>query len=100
MSQKTIEVSPLDPTLFTGMQRLLAGPARTGNITVDVPYGTLGRAEYARWIYVGTTGNLSYVKWDGTTQVLNAITAGIWHPIYSIMVNSSGTSASNLVWGS
>lgn len=95
MSLRTITVDPYDPYNFTGPTRELAGPVRTGSITPGTPYG-----EFARWIYVGTTGNLSYIKWDGTTQVLIAIQAGIWHRIHSIGVNSSGTTASNLVWGS
>lgn len=100
MALYTITVPPLDPNLYTGSFRLVKGGARSGNITVDVPYGTLGRTEFATRIYVGTTGNISYVKWDGTTQVLNNVTAGIWHDIFSIMVNSVGTTASNLVWAS
>lgn len=100
MAVQLVDIPPLDPNGFTGYARIVGGIARTGTITADTYYGTSGTVEYARWIYVGTTGNISYVRWDGTTQVLNTITAGIWHPIYSIKVNSSGTTASNLVWGS
>jgi hypothetical protein len=89
------DVRPLDPYLFTGPSRLLAGIARTGDVSLDVQYG-----EYARWLYVGTSGNLSYVKWDGTTQVLANLAAGVWHPIFSLKINSSGTGATGLVWGS
>ena len=88
-------VPPLDPNSFTGSTRMLGNVARTGDVTNDVAYG-----EFARWLYVGTTGTLSYVKWDGTTQVLSAVAAGIWHPIQSIMINSAGTSADSIVWGS
>jgi len=100
MAQQLFLVPPLDPNLYTGPGRLLAGPARTGSVTLNTPYGTNGQVEFARWLYVGTTGNITYVKWDGTTQVLTNILAGIWHNIYSIQVNSSGTTASGLVWGS
>lgn len=95
MALTTYVVPPLDPYAYTGPTRVMAGVARTGNVTNDTAYG-----EYARWLYVGTAGNVSYVKWDGTTQVLSGLAAGIWHPIYSLMVNSSGTTASGLVWGS
>lgn len=94
--QKVLNVPPFDPNnINSGPDRLLAGPTRMGSVTLGAPYG-----EFATWLYVGTTGNVSVVKWDGTTQVLNAMTAGIWHRMGSIMINSSGTTASNLVWGS
>lgn len=94
--QKVTDVPPMDPNnIFSGPTRLLAGPTRMGTVTNGTPYG-----EYATWLYVGTTGNVSVVKWDGTTQVLTNMAAGIWHRMGSIMINSSGTTASGLVWGS
>lgn len=93
-------IPPLDPNAYTGPTRVMAGVARTGNVTLDTPYGTAGKAEYARWLYCGATGSISYVKWDGTTQVLAGLAAGVWHPIYSLLINSVGTSATGLVWGS
>lgn len=95
MARPIYEVPPIDPNLYTGPSRLLSGPARTANVTLDTHYG-----EFARWLYVGTTGNINYTKWDGTTQTLVGVAAGIWHPIYSVQVNTAGTTASNLVWGS
>lgn len=79
--------------------RALCGPIRTGAVTYDTAYTT---NENARWIYVGTTGNLSYVKWDGTTETLPNLAAGVWHPIPSLKINSSGTTiaANQLRWGS
>lgn len=100
MALKTIQVPALDPNLYTGPTRLMAGPARSGNVTLDTPYGLNGLAEFSSWLWVGTAGNISYVKWDGTTQVLTNATAGIWHNIYSIQINSVGTTALGLVWGS
>lgn len=93
----TVPSFPLDPNLFTGPVREVAGPVRTGTITYDTPYG-----EFARWIYVATTGNLAYVKWDGTTELLPNIAAGVWHPIHSIQINSVNTTiaANQLRWGS
>jgi hypothetical protein len=95
MALTTTDVPRLDPHNFTGPVRELSGPARSQDVLTDVAYG-----EYARWLYVGVTGDLSYVKWDGGTQVLANIAQGVWHPIHSIMVNSAGTTATDLVWGS
>lgn len=95
MALTTTEVPPLDPNLYTGPTRKITGPARTANVTPDVAYG-----EYCSWLYVGTTGNVSFVQWDGTNQTLTGLLAGMWHPIHSIMVNSSGTTATNIVRGS
>lgn len=92
---QTQNVPPLDGNTFTGPTRTTAGVARTVDVTPGTPYG-----EKMRWLYVGTTGNVSYVKWDGTTQVLVGLAAGVFHPIYSLMVNSAGTTASNIVAGS
>lgn len=96
MAQQVVDIPPLDPYIFTGPVRELAGIARTGTVTYNVRY------EFARWIYVGTAGALSYVKWDGTTETLPNIAAGVWHPIHSIQINSAGTSiaAAQLRWGS
>lgn len=95
MALKTVAVPPLDPNGYTGPVRIMSGVARTNNVTVDVPYG-----EFARWLYVGTAGTVSIVKWDGTSQAITGLAAGVWHPIYSIMINSVGTSATNMIWGS
>lgn len=90
-----VEVPPLDPYAFTGPVRVMSGVARMGTITLDTAYG-----EFARWLYVGTSGNVSIVKWDGTSQTLTGLAAGVWHPIYSIKVNTAGTTALTMLWGS
>lgn len=95
MALTIYDVGRLDPYAYTGPTRVMAGVARTGDVTLDTAYG-----EFARWLYVGTAGDVSYVKWDGTTQVLVGLAAGVWHPIYSLMVNTAGTTALSLVWGS
>lgn len=100
MTLSTVQIPPLDPYLYTGQFRLATGPARTGNVILGTAYGANGQTEFASWLWVGTTGNISYVKWDGTTQVLPNAIAGMWHRIYSITINSSGTTATGLVWGS
>ena len=100
MAVQLTNVPPLDPNAYTGPTRVMAGVARTGTVTLDTYYGASGSVEFARWLYVGVTGNISYTKWDGTTQTLVGLASGVWHPIFSISVNTSGTTATNLVWGS
>jgi len=90
------DTPPLDPNLKTGPSRIMSGVVRTiDDPTPDVQYG-----EFMTWLYVGVTGDVSYVKWDGNTQVLLNLAAGVWHPIYSVMINSSGTTATGIVVGS
>ncbi len=89
------DIPPFDGNNFTGPTRAMSGVARTLDPTNNVPYG-----EKMRWLYIGATGNVSYVKWDGTTQVLIGLAAGVWHPIYSLMINGTGTTATGIVVGS
>jgi hypothetical protein len=100
MALPVVDPGPLDPNIFTGPVRMLAGVERTGSVVLDTPYGTTGTPEFARWLYVGVTGNVSFVKWDGTSQTLVGLAAGLWHPICSKMINTAGTTATSLVWGS
>jgi len=100
MALPILIVPPLDPYGYTGPVRTMSGVARTSDVVTDTPYGDTGVPEFARWLYVGVTGDVSYVKWDGTSQTLVGLAAGIWHPIYSIRINSVGTTATDLVWGS
>lgn len=100
MAVQLCNVPPLDPNSYTGPTRTMAGVARTGDVTLDTYYGANGSVEFARWLYVGVTGNISYTKWDGTNQTLIGLAAGVWHPVYSIRVNTSGTTTTGMVWGS
>lgn len=100
MAQQTFTAPPLDPNLYTGPTRLMSGPVRSGDVVLDTFYSPGNHVEFASWLWVGASGNISYVKWDGTTQVLNAAQAGRWHNIYSTKINSVGTTATGLVWGS
>lgn len=100
MAIQLVNIDPVDPHNATGPVRELAGIVKTGDVTLDALYGTNGTLEYARWIYIGNTGNLSFVKWDGTTQILVNLTGGVFHPIHSVKINSIGTNATNIVWGS
>ncbi len=95
-ASQDIQVIPkLDGNLFTGPTRMNGGVGRTLNPVQDTFYG-----EKMRWLYVGVTGNVSYVKWDGTTQVLVGLLGGFWHPILSLAINSIGTTATSIVVGS
>jgi hypothetical protein len=100
MAVQLVNVPALDPNGYTGPTRVMAGVARTGDVTLDTMYGANGTVEFARWLYVGGAGDVSYTKWDGTNQTLASLVAGVWHPIYSIQVNTASTTATNLVWGS
>lgn len=96
MALNTVDIKSLDPNLNTGPSRLIAnGPVRMRSVVADTAYG-----EFASYLYVGTAGNVSIVQWDGTTIVLNNLAAGIWHRIGSMMINSVGTAATDIVWGS
>jgi hypothetical protein len=95
MALGTVNVMPLDPNLKTGPTRMMSGPCRMGVVTNGTPYG-----EFATWLYVGTAGNVAITCWDGTTVTMTGLAAGVWHPIYSIQVNTTGTTASNMLWAS
>ncbi len=100
MAVQLVNIPALDPNAYTGPTRVMSGVARTGDVVVDTLYGPNGSVEFARWLYVGVTGNVSYRKWDGTDQTLIGLAAGVWHPVFSIRVNSALTTATNMVWGS
>jgi hypothetical protein len=106
MSLPFFKTTPLDPNLYTGLARIVSGPARTGSVTYDTGYTNsttpAGVLEFATWLYVGTSGNLAYTKWDGTTETLPSLAAGMWHQIYSVNVLTTGTTiaANQLRWGS
>lgn len=91
MALTTVEVPRLDPHTFTGPVRTLSGIARIKPVTPDVAYG-----EFMRWLYIEVDGTISIVQWDGTTVQLPGLIPKIWHPIYSIQINSSGTTATGI----
>ncbi len=85
-------IPPLDGFTFTGPTRTMAGVARFLTPVLDTQYG-----EKMRWLYVGVSGNVSFAAWDGTTVTLVGLAAGVFHPIYSLMINSSGTTATSII---
>ena len=90
-----LNVMPLDPNNKTGPTRIMSGPVRMRNVVLDTAYG-----EFATWLYCGVGGDVTLTEWDGTVITLTGLVAGVWHPIYSVMIASSGTTATNLVWAS
>ena len=100
MAVQLCNVPPLDPNAYTGPTRVMAGVARMGDVTPDEYYGPNNSVEFARWLYVGVSGNVSFTKWDGTQQTLVGLAAGVWHPIFSIRVNAADTTATDIAWGS
>lgn len=95
MAAPVLNVSPIDPYLKTGPSRIMSGPVRMRTVTLDTAYG-----EFATWLYIGVAGNVNLTEWDGTTITLTGLAAGVWHPIYSTQINSAGTTASAIAWGS
>ena len=81
-------------TSVTTPSRPVQGIVKCRSVTQDTDFD-----EFARWLYVGTSGTVSYVGWDGVTVILPSLTAGVFHPIYAKRINSSGTTATNLFWG-
>lgn len=92
-----ITIPPFDVEgAFTNPQRSLMGVVDINAVTYDVNY-----TNWARWLFVGTTGNITIVKIDGTQVTLPNVAAGFFHPIHHIGIASSGTTvaANQLFWG-
>ena len=95
MSLPIVTIPNFDPlSSVISPSRPCQGIVKAKAVTLDADFD-----EYARWIYVGVTGDVSYVGWDGNTVVLNNLAAGVFHPIYAKRINSSGTGATGLKWG-
>lgn len=100
MPFKPVTVYPLDINLASGVGRILGSMVRSGNVVLDTPHGGDSAPEAASMLYVGVTGNVTVVKWDGTTQLYTNLAAGVIHKIASLQINSAGTTATGLIWGS
>jgi hypothetical protein len=94
MSLPFLQSFPLDPQLVTGPFRLTGPKSRHGTVTPGTPYG-----EFATWLYVGVTGNIAATMWDGTTITLTNVPVG-WMELCTVQVNTTGTTATGLVWAS
>lgn len=86
------------------------GPIRGGshaitilstNETVDVADTnfTIGTVKViSKAIYVGSTGNLTYIPYGQSTAVtLYSVAAGVWHPIAASQIVSATTTADEIV---
>lgn len=52
-----------------------------------------------RALYVGVSGDVVGVLSNSTTITLTALAAGIWHPVRFRRINSTSTTATNMVFG-
>jgi len=85
---------PDDP--FAGFGGAPGGPYITGaavtkSDTVDFP-------KVASALWVGGTGNVVVVMADGTVLTFTAVPAGTLLKVRCIRVNSTNTTATNMVW--
>lgn len=90
-----VDVPPLDPGNMTGPTRLLGPAVDLNPVVLDTPYPNA-----ARYLYVSVTGDVNIVKWNGESQLIENLLPGALHPIGSLMVNSTNTTASGILWGS
>jgi hypothetical protein len=66
-------------------------------VATDVSGGdtyTLQRA-----LYIGGAGNVVITQKNGTNATYTALAVGVWHPIHSKGIVSSGTTATNIKVG-
>ena len=61
------------------------------------PSDSAGFGGVARGLYIGTGGNVAAVRRDGTAVTFQAVPTGTVLPIVCIRVNSTNTTASNIV---
>lgn len=53
----------------------------------------------AQAIYVGTAGNVTIQDATGTQVTISDLAAGVWHPIRTLRVYATGTTATEIVAG-
>lgn len=66
-------------------------------IAVDVSAADQDLPQGSRAIYVGGTGNLAVVMWDGATVTFNGMAAGYPLPIRARTILTSGTTATGII---
>lgn len=101
MSLTTVPIYPFDPNLLTGQIRGLSFPTIQRPLIFDEQYTFNGTLTFARWLYVGQTGNVTFLDWSGVSVTLPNMAAGFWQMATSIMVTSVGTTVPQnmLLWG-
>lgn len=68
----------------------------SGTAVPVVPHDTNTLARECRYLYVGTTGDLSFLSSTGDNVVIVGAAVG-YHPIRTSRVNATDTTADNIV---
>ena len=79
--------TPIDPSF--------AWAAITKSDTISISYN--GKPATTKGIYVGTTGNITAIDVNGNAVLFKNCVQGTVVPIQTVRVNSTGTSAADLV---
>lgn len=66
------------------------------NFFAITPHNTNSFAVTAQQIYVGGTGNITFIDKTGATILIENLAVG-WHPISTKKITASGTTATKLV---
>lgn len=61
------------------------------------PSDSVNHPTIARWLWVGTTGNVAVVFPSGNVVTLTSVPTGTLLRVSSIRINSTNTTASNMV---
>jgi hypothetical protein len=80
---------------YVGGNNLLTAPVRAGEVVV--PHDTNEQTIISRAIYVGGQGNVTVLMADGAVLTFVALPIGI-HPIRAKRVNSTGTTATSMLF--
>lgn len=72
-ARRWIEYAPQDGVVYTSVQ--------------------LGGEAYARGLYVAETGDVSFINVDGSISTLPGLLGGVIHPIHTIGIRNTGTTA-------
>jgi len=79
------------------MARDTADLSASYNYSAVTPSDSTNLSNVTRAIYVGGDGNMVCVKEDGNTVTFTGVKAGSWYPIRCKRVNSTNTTATNIV---
>jgi len=91
-SQQTYD---FDPNQLQTDRRIIGPAVKAGAITPGTIYGA---SVISRAIYVGGSGNVNLKLLDGSNVTFVSVDSGTLLPVASILVNTSGTTATNMVW--
>lgn len=76
---------------------LPGGDAPGKGAVAVVPHNTNKLTSASRALWVGSAGNLTVLMEGGQTVTFSGVPGGSWMPIRVQRVNSTGTTASNIV---